>query len=118
MRFKVDENLPTELVQLLREAGWDAMSVIDENLVGVNDDRLNEVCVAEGRVVLTFDRGFGNITAFAPDAHPGFIVFRLRSQEKPHVLKVAERMITMLRNRPCAGELWVVEESRIRVRKR
>jgi predicted nuclease of predicted toxin-antitoxin system len=117
MRFKVDENLPAELVELLRDAGWDAMSVLDENLSGTDDDRLNAICTSEGRVLLTFDRGFGNIRTFAPHVHPGFIVFRLGSQEKPHVLKVAEQVITMLRTRACVGELWIVEESRIRVRK-
>jgi len=34
MRFKVDENLPEELAQLLRNAGWDATTVVEQQLGG------------------------------------------------------------------------------------
>jgi hypothetical protein len=30
MRFKVDENLPAEVAQLLRAAGHDALTVVDQ----------------------------------------------------------------------------------------
>jgi predicted nuclease of predicted toxin-antitoxin system len=86
MRFKIDENLPEELVQLLRDAGWDATSVVEQELGGSDDPKIRDVCDAEGRILITFDRGFSNIRAYVPELHPGFIVFRLRSQDKPHVL--------------------------------
>lgn len=34
MKFKIDENLPFEVAQLLREAGYDTATVHDQNLVG------------------------------------------------------------------------------------
>jgi predicted nuclease of predicted toxin-antitoxin system len=116
MRFKVDENLPEELPQLLRDAGWDATSVVEEELGGSDDSAIRDVCDAEGRILVTFDRGFSNIRAYAPDAHPGFIVFRLRSQDKRHVLAVSDRLITVLREHDLQRELWIVDESRIRIR--
>ncbi|MBV8544496.1 MAG: DUF5615 family PIN-like protein [Acidobacteria bacterium] len=116
MRFKVDENLPEELPELLREAGWDATSVVEEDLGGSDDNQINRVCDVEDRILVTFDRGFANIRAYTPAAHPGFIVLRLRSQDKPHVLTVARRVIAALRERELRNELWVVEEGRIRIR--
>jgi predicted nuclease of predicted toxin-antitoxin system len=116
MRFKVDENLPEELPQLLREAGWDATSVVEEQLGGSDDLRINRVCNAEDRILITFDRGFSNIRAYTPASHPGFIVLRLRSQDKPHVLTVAVRLVASLRERELRNELWIVEERRIRIR--
>jgi predicted nuclease of predicted toxin-antitoxin system len=116
MRFKVDENLPEELAQLLRDSGWDATTVVEEQLGGSDDPRITEVCDAEGRILVTFDRGFSNIRAYAPEAHPGFIVFRLRSQDKPHVLSVSARLIAALQQNQLHGELWIVEESRVRIR--
>ena len=118
MRFKVDENLPGELAQLLRDTGWDALTVVDEQLSGTDDELIRKVCSSEDRTLLTFDRGFGDIRTLSPEGTPGFIVFRLRSQEKPHVLHIAEQVITLLRTRRCDGELWIVEETRIRIRKR
>lgn len=118
MRFKVDENLPEELVAILRNAGWDALSVIEQELGGADDSRIGLVCRNEGRILVTFDRGFANIRAYAPEKHPGFVIFRLRSQDKPHVLDVASRLVTALQQHQLENELWIVEEKRIRIRSR
>ena len=50
MKFKSDENLPAEVVALLRSAGHDAHSVLDEDLGGTSDTSLAEVCRKEGRI--------------------------------------------------------------------
>ena len=34
MKFKIDENLPIEVAQLLNQAGYDAMTVYEQNLGG------------------------------------------------------------------------------------
>jgi predicted nuclease of predicted toxin-antitoxin system len=116
MQFKIDENLPEELAELLRDAGWDATSVVAQELGGSDDPRVRDVCDAENRILITFDRGFPNIRAYAPDEHPGFIVFRLRSQDKRHVLAVSARLVAALRQHELNSELWIVDESRIRIR--
>jgi len=36
MRFKIDENLPVEIAGLLRAVGYDAMTVIEQELRGAN----------------------------------------------------------------------------------
>jgi predicted nuclease of predicted toxin-antitoxin system len=42
LKFKIDENLPTEYAQILREAGFEADTVSDEKLSGVGDSVLSE----------------------------------------------------------------------------
>jgi predicted nuclease of predicted toxin-antitoxin system len=116
MKFKIDENLPEELAQLLRESGWDASSVVLQQLGGTDDPRLAEICAAENRILVTFDRGFSNIRTYPPARGPGVIVFRLKSQDKPHVLAVSVRVIEMLRQHELQNELWIIHESRIRIR--
>lgn len=58
MKFKVDENLPEEVCSLLREAGHDAMSVVEQQLAGTPDPRLHEVCIEEERIIVTLDVKF------------------------------------------------------------
>ncbi|HKR62530.1 MAG TPA: DUF5615 family PIN-like protein [Thermoanaerobaculia bacterium] len=116
MKFKVDENLPEELSQLLRDAGWDSLTVDEQHLSGEDDERIAGVCTAEDRILVTFDRGFSNITTYPPSSTPGMIVFRLKSQDKPHVLAIAVRTIEALRQREPRRELWIVHENRIRIR--
>jgi hypothetical protein len=57
--FKIDENLPIEIRELLRVGGFDALTVLDQNLGGRPDTDVAAVCLSEGRVLLTFDLDFG-----------------------------------------------------------
>jgi len=116
VKFKVDENLPEELNQLLRDSGWDSQTVDEQHLSGEDDERIAAVCGAEDRILVTFDRGFSNITAYPPASTPGLIVFRLKSQDKRHVLAIAARLIEALRQRELRRELWIVHENRVRIR--
>ncbi|HEV7763475.1 MAG TPA: DUF5615 family PIN-like protein [Thermoanaerobaculia bacterium] len=116
MKFKIDENLPDELAQLLRDSGWDSSSVVEQGLGGANDPRVATVCEAEERILITFDRGFSNIKVYPPAGHPGIIVFRLRSQDKYRVLQVAARLVEALHQREIRNELWIVHDDRIRIR--
>jgi predicted nuclease of predicted toxin-antitoxin system len=92
MLFKVDENLPVELAELLSDLGHDAKTVNDQRLQGVNDR------------VLPF-----------PD-HEGIILLRVGNQSKGHVLEVFKRMLPLIAQEPIIGRLWVVEENRVRIR--
>ncbi len=67
MKFKVDENLPIQCVDQLREGGHDALSVNEQGLSGAADPRIAEVCTAEGRVLVSLDLDFAD---FAPTRHP------------------------------------------------
>jgi predicted nuclease of predicted toxin-antitoxin system len=116
MKFKVDENLPEELSEFLCNAGWDCMSVVQQQLGGEDDPKLDEVCRAENRILITFDRGFSNIQTYPPAYRAGIIVLRLKSQDKQHVLRVGIRLVQALRQRELHGELWIVHENRIRIR--
>jgi len=116
VKFKIDENLPDELSHLLRDSGWDSLTVEEQRLSGEIDPRLAEICATEERILVTFDRGFSNIRVYPPSNSPGMIVFRLRSQDKRHVLSVAERLVESLRARELRNQLWIVHENRIRIR--
>ena len=46
--FKIDENLPIEVRELLRRGGFDALTVVDQNLGGRPDTDVAAVCRSEG----------------------------------------------------------------------
>ena len=116
VKFKIDENLPDELSLLLQDSGWNSLTIEEQRLSGEIDPRLAEICATEERILVTFDRGFSNIRVYPPSNSPGMIVFRLKSQDKRHVLSVAERLVESLRARELRNELWIVHENRIRIR--
>ena len=116
MKFKIDENLPQELNELLVDAGWDSTTVVGQQLGGAIDPEVSRICRDEQRALVTFDRGFSNIRAYPPSGGAGVIVFRLKSQDKRHVLTVASRLVVALKAREIRNELWIVHENRIRIR--
>jgi predicted nuclease of predicted toxin-antitoxin system len=116
MQFKVDENLPEDLAALFRKERWDAVTVDQQRLSGTVDPNLESICRAEDRILVTYDRGFANIKRYELRGSPGIIVFRLKRQDTPHLLIVANRLIVALREREPRNELWIVRDARIRVR--
>ena len=116
MKFKIDENLPSESAWILREAGFEADTVGDENLSGSGDLIVSERCRAEGRVLITLDLDFANVRAYPPGAHSGIIVLRSKTQGKPTMIALLRRLIPVLTQRSPEGQLWIIEHHRIRYR--
>ena len=116
MRFKVDENLPRETCDLLNHAGHDAISVGEQALSGADDAQVYQLCQDEQRALITLDVDFANRRAYDPTSSSGVIVLRLARQDKPRVLAAVARALPVLEREPLAKRLWVVEETRIRIR--
>ena len=116
MRFKIDENLPVETAESLRQAGHDATTVPQQGLSGEPDDHIASICQEEALALVTLDTDFGDIRAYPPGQYSGLIVLRLRTQDKPHVLDVLSRLLPLLSSDPLTRHLWIVEEDRVRIR--
>jgi predicted nuclease of predicted toxin-antitoxin system len=112
----VDENLPVEIAQLLREAGHEVATVLDQDLGGRDDRAVAAICQQEARTLVTLDLDFADIRTYAPAHYAGMVVLRLQRQDKPHILEVFARVIPLLSQEPLAQRLWIVEEYHIRIR--
>ncbi len=116
MKFKFDENLPSDLGAMLRTAGHDAHSVLDENLRGAADPALAQACQAEQRILITLDLDFAHIQNYPPQDYHGIIVLRLSRQDRDTVLAIIPRVLALLQTEPIAQRLWIVDGSRTRIR--
>jgi predicted nuclease of predicted toxin-antitoxin system len=116
MKLEVDENLPVEIALSLREAGHDALTVLDQGLGGYADGHVADVCKRERRALVTLDTDFANVQAFPPAEYSGLLVLRLQRQDKSHVLAAFQRIIPLLESEPLERKLWIVDEHRVRLR--
>ena len=116
MRFKADENLPVEVVDLLRQHGHDAMSVGDQQLSGHPDVDVAQVCRAERRALVTLDLDFSNIRAYPPEDHAGIVVLRPAFQTIDSILRLTGLALSKVDTEPLVGRLWIVTENQIRIR--
>jgi predicted nuclease of predicted toxin-antitoxin system len=116
MKFKIDENIPNEVAELIRQTDYDAATVLEQNLGGSADTDIASLCQKERRVFVTLDTDFADIRAYPPKQFYGLIVLRLKRQDKPYVLQIFTRLIRMFPDEPLERRLWIVEEGRIRIR--
>ena len=116
MKFKLDENLPTEACAVLFRAGHDAHTVLQEEMGGQPDSKISAVCRSEERILITLDTDFCNILNYPPETHPGIIVIRTLDQSKSSVLRFIERILTAIEAEEIERRLWIVQKGGIRIR--
>lgn len=116
MRFKIDENLPVELANMLGAAGHDAVTVTQERLQGSPDPEIAAVCIREHRILVTLDLDFADIRAYPPLEYPGFIVLRVARQDKHQVTRVFDLALRLIGLETLQNRLWIVDETRVRIR--
>jgi predicted nuclease of predicted toxin-antitoxin system len=117
VRFKVDENLPRRIVTLLTECGHDSMTVRDEGLAGRHDDEISAAAASEGRMLLTLDRGFGDMRRYPAGTHPGILVIRPGDQSASIVEETLRAVLTDYDLDTLNGCIIVAQPGAIRIRR-
>lgn len=115
MIFLANENFPVVSIRLLRHAGHNVASVIEET-PGEKDRNVLKRASEENRVILTFDRDYGELIyrhkVFIP---AGLVYFRFNpsTPEEP-----AEMLLNIIEKGevPIIGRFTIVERGRIRQR--
>jgi len=116
IRFKLDENLPRDAEALLRNAGYEVQTVLDERLGGRPDPQILDACRSEARVLITFDLDFADIRLYPPTSHAGIWVLRPLTQSIENTLILLRDALTLIKTEPSEGRLWIIEHGRVRIR--
>jgi hypothetical protein len=114
MRFLADENFPLAAVSALARAGHDIVWVRTAH-AGISDVEVLDWVARESRILLTFDKDFGELARGSSLAvEGGIILFRL---SMPRAVEAGERLAKIITARlDWAGHFSVVEPNRIRMR--
>jgi predicted nuclease of predicted toxin-antitoxin system len=117
MRFKLDENLPTELAGDLRRLGHAADTVADEGLCGSPDQVVLPTAAADGRVLLTMDKGIADVRPVPGTSGHGVVLLRPGKCGRGAVLAFSRHVLPTLLGLDLPGHRVVVTARGIRVRK-
>lgn len=114
MRLLLNENMPGSLVKQLREDGHDVVAV-KEAMRGAEDDAVLARAQTEARLLLTQDKGFGELAfRYGLPAECGIILFRLSGADPDADTR---RIVDVLASRTdWAGHFAVVSDDRVRLR--
>lgn len=117
MKVKLDENLPRSLIGVLTSAGHDTDSVAEEGLTGADDQTVFVSARNAGRLLVTLDRGFGDIRRYAPATHTGIVVLRLADESAAAVVRAMQRLMAQRDLEDLVGTIAIVEPARLRIRR-
>jgi predicted nuclease of predicted toxin-antitoxin system len=113
VKFLADENFPIDSVTVLREAGYDVES-IQESFPSLSDVDILARAVTSGRILITFDRDFGDLIFNRHLAAPiGVVYFRILALSS---LEPASLLIELLQHHAVEGKFTRVGRREIRQR--
>lgn len=113
MQLLANENFPGDAVTSLRLQGND-VAWVREDSPGSSDRQVLERAQNEGRILITFDKDFGELAfRYGLPATCGVILFRISTPSSEHVAQLA---VAALQQRDdWAGHFSVIEDDRIRM---
>lgn len=113
MRILANENFPGKAVASLIDRGHDVIWVRTE-APGISDQDVLSRAQAEGRVLITFDKDFGELAfRYGLPSKCGVVLFRMAAPSPEHVARVA---VAALESRDdWQGHFAVVEDARVRM---
>ena len=117
MRTKVDEDLPRATVQMLRDRGHEAVSVIEQGMGGWKDPVLWQAIQSEQRFLVTADKGFADIRSYPPGSHAGVLLLRPSEDGIRPVIELLERVLANYDLKALARTVTVVTPRGIRIRR-
>ena len=117
MRIKLDENLPSELIQLLELLGHDVDSVPSENLTGQPDQSIWQAAQSADRFLITQDLDFSDVRQFKPGTHAGIMLVRLRFPSRRALIGRIETVFERERPGDWKGCFVVVSDRKVRIRR-
>ena len=116
LRFKLGENMPNEVAALLREAGHDVRSALDQQLGGGSDEGLSRACRQEARVLVTLDLDFADIRAYPPADYSGIWVLRPNLQSIENLVTLVGAALAVTPREHVAQRLCIIEPGHVRIR--
>jgi predicted nuclease of predicted toxin-antitoxin system len=117
VRIELDENLPDSVIDGLAGVGHDVDTVRDEGLRGAKDPAVLAGATAHDRLLVTLDRGLGDIRAYPPGTHSGVLVIRLDLQSPRAIRHAAERIASEVEFDDLRGCIAVWRDGELRVRR-
>ena len=112
--YLINENIPAAVVSSLRGQGHD-VTWIRTTAPGLSDIEVLEIAQKENRILITFDKDFGELAfRFGMPAQCGIVLFRISMPSSRYIARVVRNALESRND--WTGHFSVIEDDRIRMR--
>ena len=111
LKLLADENIPKLVVEFVSNKGFD----VKRAPLGYKDVLISEIAKKEGRIILSFDRHFGNILLFPPEKHDGIVFIRIVPPVIKTVTDALSDLFDKVKPSEFKGRLFVLTPFRFRI---
>lgn len=115
LKLLADENIAQRVVGHLRQEKFNVLSIYEENITGISDEKILKIAKKQKRVVLTHDKDFGSLIHQPYQPHGGVILLRLRNQSPKNVVFYLIPFLKNTRPNKIKNRLIVLREGKIRI---
>jgi predicted nuclease of predicted toxin-antitoxin system len=115
LKILADECVHKDLVEALKEEGFD-VSDIREVEQGADDEKVFEFAVKEKRILLTFDREFGDIFRFDIKNSFGVVIILIAQLKKEEAIKNISAFFKSEVAKNSKGKLAIIGKKKVRIR--
>lgn len=112
MKILADENIPDELIDLLRDKGYDVSTAPP----GTKDPKIALLAKKERRILLTQDKDFANIIWYPPKSLHGIIRLKFHPPVISDILSALEDLFQEFTQKDLDKKLVILEEDGVRIR--
>jgi predicted nuclease of predicted toxin-antitoxin system len=114
MKVLADENCEREMIDALRDAGHDVITILDLS-PSMDDAKVFNLARSEGRILVTNDRDFGLIAERADLRPPAVVLMRLERLSLPGRIEIVLRALAGL-GQSIDNQFIVIEPHEVRTR--
>jgi predicted nuclease of predicted toxin-antitoxin system len=114
MKFLLDQSTDARLGTYLRQLGHDVTRIAADYPAGLLDPKILSLARAEGRILITDDRDFGEWVFRFKHPHAGVIFLRL-GKYAPLELKIARLSFVLTHYKDQLDQFIVVKRENVRV---
>lgn len=115
MKFLLDENIPRAVFSFLESLGHDVQNLQIIGKTGIRNGEVFGLAQAEDRILLTFDRHFGNVLVYPPEESAGIIVLRINPPTAENAVVALGKALNHLNENDFKGHLTVISKRGIRL---
>lgn len=117
MKILADEHMPKVLLDALRQAGHEVITVVELGMAGAPDEEILQRARAENALILTEDKDFGRLLEFCPPSlRHRALLLRYETFVPAILIADVSRAVSELENMSPHKFMAVLAEGRLRIR--